>query len=422
MITRPRGAPTEGRNLMRHRPHLAPALVAAAVAAAGLLPAGAPCLAASQAAYAADLAAFYKQVDEVYPFFDLKGIRPDWEAAKRRLALGVRTCRSDSEFLGLVVQATRVLRDGHMGLENPKAEVPPLPTEYYPGIAFLPGIQNSVLVMYAPKELAAQLKTGTPVLTIDGKPARAYLDARAAQAWAEGGFFSSPQRARLFEYRMALRGAQGEKHVITYLDGRNTRRLALTSTLEARGWPHTYNMPPDPQRVGRSFFYARLPSGAGYMYMRSVDGDSAPGIREAVAKLSDARGWVVDLRGNGGGGYDESLINAVKEMPRPVAVLIDAGCISAGETLARDFRRYAEARLFGSKTAGSSTSKTHWAFPSGIATVRLSVRSRWRNDRQPIEFNGIDPDVPVEAVPDELVRGQNSAILRAEEYLASRRR
>jgi hypothetical protein len=383
-----------------------------------LLPGG-RCLGASQGEYATDLAAFFKEVDATYPFFDLKGIGGDWQNAKKRLVLGLRSCRTDSQFLGLLVEAMRALRDGHMGLEDPKAEIPPPPKEYYPGVSFLPGIKNSVLVMYPPKGLESQLATGTPVVTIDGKPARKVLDARTQQAWAEGGYFSSPQRARLFEYRIPLRGKEGERHVLGVLDGRKIKQVTLTSNQEVRGWPHTYNMPENLQRVGRSFWYTRLPTGAGYMYIRRVDDSTVPGMKEALEKGSAARGWVVDLCGNGGGGYDETLINTIKAMPRPVAVVIDAGCISAGETLARDFRRYAGARLFGSKTAGSSTSKKHWPLPSGLATVRISVRSRWRSDRKPIEFNGIDPDVPVEADPAEVTRGLNSAIVRAQAYLAS---
>jgi C-terminal processing protease CtpA/Prc len=156
------------------------------------------------------------------------------------------------------------------------------------------------------------------------------------------------------------------------------------------------------------------------MYIRRVDNDTEPGLKEALAKVPDAKGWVVDLCGNGGGGYENSLVEAVKAMPRPVAVVIDEGCISAGETLARDLAKGAGARLFGSKTAGSSTAKQHWTFPSGIASVTLSVRSRWRLDNKPIEFNGIDPDEPVEAVPEEVARGLNSAICRAEAYLKKR--
>jgi len=133
--------------------------------------------------------------------------------------------------------------------------------------------------------------------------------------------------------------------------------------------------------------------------------------------VSVAKGWIIDLRGNGGGNYDHALFEALKSLPRPLAALIDAGCFSAGETLARDFVRYGNARLFGSKTAGSSGRKRTWTFPSGIASVSVAVRSHWGIAGRPIEFNGIEPDVKVEAVPEEVARGLNSAICRAEEYL-----
>jgi len=405
----------------RQRPCTAALVLFAAVALVPL-PAAPACWAAAPTKYAIDMAAFFQEVEKTYPFFDLKGIRKDWEAAKRHVAAKVGSCQSDSEFLGLVVEAMKVLRDAHMTLEDPKAEIPRPPTEYCPGISFLPGIQNTVLVMYAPKGLEAQLKTGTLVVSIDGKPARAVLDEQARRAWAGGGFFSSPQRAALFEYRIPLRGKQGEKHVIGYLDGRRPKQVTLTSTREAGGWPHTYNLPKDLKQVGRSFWYTRLASGAGYMYIRRVDDSTTPGIKEALEKIPAARGWVADLSGNAGGGYGETLIEAIKAMPRPVAVVIDAGCISAGETLARDFVRYAGAKLFGSTTAGSSTSKKHWTFPSGIASVRISERTRGGIDGKPIEFHGIEPHLKVEAVPQEVAAGFNSAILRAEQYLQTQKR
>jgi C-terminal processing protease CtpA/Prc len=140
-------------------------------------------------------------------------------------------------------------------------------------------------------------------------------------------------------------------------------------------------------------------------------------MKEAFVTYDDAKGWIIDLRGNGGGGYDQALYEVLRALPQPLAVIIDAGCTSAGETLARDLVRYANARLFGSPTAGSSSAKRTWSFPSGIATLSLPRRSRWGISGRPIEFNGIRPDENVEAVPEEVQRGQNSAILRAEEYL-----
>ncbi len=102
---------------------------------------------------------------------------------------------------------------------------------------------------------------------------------------------------------------------------------------------------------------------------------------------------------------------------RQLAVILDAGCISAGETLARDFVNYKSARIFGSTSAGSSSSKRTWTFPSGIATIKFSTRSRTGIDGERIEFHGIAPHEPSEAVPEEVQAGKNSSILRAEEYI-----
>jgi len=367
--------------------------------------------------YASDFAAFAKEVDQRYPFLDLKGIRADWDRAKKELAQRAGQCQSDEEFLGIVYDAVRTLRDGHMGVARSRARRPEFPVRYYPGVSFLPATNGRVVVMVAPEAYAATLKTGTVVTKIDGTDARRYLDDRAKAAWSGGGFFSSPERAALFEYRIALRGQKGEKHTITCLVDGQEKQVDATADLAARGWPHTYHRPEGLKRVGRSFYYAKLDGDVGYVYLRRVDRSAAPGIDEALKAHPGVVGWIVDLRGNGGGGYDAALIDRIKRFPRPVAVVIDAGCASAGETLARDFRRYADARLFGSKTAGSSSSKRTWTFPSGIASLVIPTRSRWRADRKPIELNGIDPDVQVEAVPEEVAAGKNSATLRAKEYL-----
>jgi C-terminal processing protease CtpA/Prc len=217
-----------------------------------------------------------------------------------------------------------------------------------------------------------------------------------------------------------LRGKKGAKHTLTYLSGRRKKTLSFAATIEARGWPHTYNMPEGLTRHGRSCWYTALPSGVGYIYLRRIDQSTEPGIAAALKAHPDAKGWIIDLRGNGGGGYGGDLIRRLAGIPGPVAGLIDAGCFSAGETMARDIVRYAKARLFGSTTAGSSSAKRTWTFPSGISTIIIPTRSR-TGIVKCIEYNGISPHEPVEAVPEEVAAGKNSAILRAEEYLQKQR-
>ncbi|MBN2492561.1 MAG: hypothetical protein JXQ29_17060 [Planctomycetes bacterium] len=367
--------------------------------------------------YTKDFEAFVQEVDRSYPFFDLKRIRKDWKLAKTRLAKRVRDCQADDEFLLVVLDAVRCLRDAHMSVRPRSGRIPETPKRYYPGLAFLPAEDRQVVLMHPPPGREATMKIGTVITKIDGKPAREFLEDRAAASWNEGGFFSSPQRARLFVYRIPLQGEKGDVHTLHYRDGGREKKVALGSDREVSGWPHTYNLPADLQRERGSFFFTRLPSGVGYMYWRRVDDTIGAGISRAVAAVPDAQGWIVDLRGNGGGGYDQALIDRMKGLPRPVAAILDAGCVSAGETVARDLATLADARLFGQPTAGSSTAKREWTFPSGIATVVFSTRSRSGIGGKPIEFNGIEPHVEVEAVPGEVLAGRNSEILRAEAHL-----
>jgi beta-lactamase regulating signal transducer with metallopeptidase domain/regulation of enolase protein 1 (concanavalin A-like superfamily) len=364
-----------------------------------------------------DLEAFFREMDTTYPFFDLKEIHGDWEQTKKELRRRVKECRSDEQFLEIATKAVMCLRDSHMWFRNAKAVLPQWPSKYYPGISFMPAAGGRVVIMTSREELNPNLKAGTIVKKIDGKDARRYLEDRARARWDEGGI-SGPQRARLFAYRIPLRSEnKGHKHTVTVLVDAKEVEIELTSNVEARGWPHWYNRPENLKQVG-SCSYTKLPSGVGYIYLRRIDGNTGPGMKEAFAACDDAKGWIIDLRGNGGGGYDQALYEALKALPNPLAVIIDAGCTSAGETMARDLVNRGNARLFGSKTAGSSSAKRIWNFPSGIASISVPTRSRWGIGGRQIEFNGIKPDVEVEAVPEEVAQGLNSAILRAEEYLA----
>ncbi len=368
--------------------------------------------------YRSDMEAFVDEVQKSYPFFDLKGIRKDWKATSKRLEKAAKKCKSDAEFMALVGEGIAILRDAHMSVTECAVELPEREPEFYPGVSFLPATDDRVVVMFPPEgQGASSLATGTVVLQIDGKDARKVLEQRAEDTWAAGGSFSTLQRARLFEYRIPLRGERGDKHVLTVQDGRKKKKVTVSARQEVSGWPRSYHMPEGLEQAGRSVWFARLESGAGYLYLRRVDSGLPDGIAKALAEVGDARGWVVDLRGNSGGGYGSELLGQVDAMPGPVAVILDAGCISAGETLARDFVNRKQARLFGLPTAGSSSSKRDWSFPSGIATIKFSTRSRGGVGGKPIEGSGIQPDEVVEVVPEEIQAGQNSAILRAEAWL-----
>lgn len=375
--------------------------------------------AAYKKTYVSDMEAFIKEAQINYPFWDLKDLRKGWKAKKKDLEKRAKKCKTDVEFIRLVYEGMGYLRDAHMYMTECKIEMPRGEPSYYTGISFMEATDGRVVVMHPPEGQGASLKSGSVVLTINGKDARKFLDKRGEETWENGGGFSSPQRATLFEYRTALSGERGDKFEVVALVGKKKKKVKLSARTEISGWPRSYNLPADLKKVGKSFYYSKLESGYGYMYLRRVDSSIPQGMKEALAAHADVPGWVIDLRGNSGGGYGDDLVNQVKAVGKPTVVIGDAGCISAGETLIRDFIRYADARFIGTKTAGSSSSKKEWQFPSGIATVKFSTRSRYGPDGEPIEFNGIQPHEVVEAVPEEVQAGENSEILRAVEYLQS---
>ena len=368
---------------------------------------------------ASDLEAFFAEVDKSYPFFDAKGIRKEWTKLQQELRARVASVKSDEAFLLLIVDALKGLRDGHATVVESKVKPPPQP-EYGPGVSFLPATDGRVVILQTVPELARKLPCGTVVVQIDGQPARKFLDARGDAAWRAGGFFSSPQRARFFEYRLPLRGKPGDKHVIRYLDQGQEQALELTCRQEISGWPHNHNQPAGLKASARSVAWADL-DGVGYLYLRRLDETAEQGTAAAITALPQAKGWVVDLSGNTGGGYDNSMRDVLARLKGPVAVMLDAGCISAGETLARDLVRGCKARTFGEVTAGSSSTKKDWKFPSGIATVRFSLQSRSGPDGKPIEFRGITPDEAVEADPQLMAAGKNTVLERALAFVRAAR-
>jgi hypothetical protein len=377
------------------------------------------------AAYTKDLQAFFKDVDKNYPFFKAKGIVKDWQTRKQRLLKAVRKCKDDASFIAIASEALIGLRDGHAGFIRIRPKLPPTDPEYYPGVVFLPGSQERVIVAAVTKGLELKLPVGSVVDKIDGKPARGHLDGLGAKAWDKGGHFSSLQRATFFEYRLPLRGARGAKSVVeaTAPDGKK-RKVTLRAEYPVKGWMHLYNPPADLKQAAESVYHARLCAtgkdagpATGYIWLRRMDASAEQGVGKAIEAHGEARRWIVDLRGNTGGGYDRSFKTLIARLGNRVAVIIDAGAISAAETFTRDLVNICKARVFGATSAGSSSSKTEFTFPSGIATIRYSVRSRSGVGGKAIEFLGITPDVQLEADPTDVAEGRNTEILAALEWL-----
>jgi carboxyl-terminal processing protease len=244
---------------------------------------------------------------------------------------------------------------------------------------------------------------------------------------------------------------------------------AISRAIELLGDNHTWFRKPDGSflSIPRSISCPAptvasptdLPSDIGYVRVGGFAGSSAQAadymraIRTQMAATDDLGlvGWIVDLRGNGGGnmwpmlaalhpflsdtvgffitgddrrigwrvqgGASYSGVSQAAVAPdgiytpvgstQRVAVLIDKRVGSSGEATAIAFRGRSETRFFGDSTCGVSTAIGSVAMPGGHL---LGIAGAWMADRSgTIYGNGI--------APDEIIADPAAVLTRAIEWL-----
>jgi carboxyl-terminal processing protease len=187
--------------------------------------------------------------------------------------------------------------------------------------------------------------------------------------------------------------------------------------------------------------------------IKSLEGGKsrAHAIDDALAEARDAKGIVLDLRGNRRGvdkvafrvvaglaegtaklgefrvlAAPETLarrpewkhlvaeadgFSAVQQLTVPalpkryagkIAVLVDAGCVSWCETVVAALRADLGAVLIGDTTAGSSGAPVEVALPASKGSVQIPTWNLVAADGKPIEDDGVVPDLDAVATPDAL--------------------
>lgn len=91
----------------------------------------------------------------------------------------------------------------------------------------------------------------------------------------------------------------------------------------------------------------------------------------------------------------------------PVAVVVDAGCVSTCEVIAAALRADVHAIVVGETTGGSSGAPVEIELPTSHAKIAIPTWNLIAADGHPIEGDGVVPDVDVVATPDALAAGQD---------------
>jgi carboxyl-terminal processing protease len=393
---------------------------------------------AGDAVYAGDIAFLLTEFEkQAGHFFPVKKI--DWPSVSREFQEAVKSVKTDAEHLKLCQRLTARLKDGHAGIVDSKIKFPDESAgrRWTGPRVMLVETADAVLIRMAFKDAeSAGLKSGQRVLAIDGTPAREWLDQKVVRMQDEGGY-STDHQARYAACHWGLADWEGTAITFTVKAADGTE----TSIRRVRNGGPNYAPvgpvfpPPDLKGMGRQS-YGLTKSGLGYIHLRDVPGDLEKQLDAMLAEMSQAKGLILDLRANGGGGCDHGAVfgrfvpkgefydryEGAGENPWTgnMVVIIDAGVRSAGETVAGMFKETRRAHVIAdSPTAGMSSSKTTITVPSGLLTIRFSIASNMGryNKGKGIEGLGIPPHETVPYRAEDLAAGTDTQIAKAESLL-----
>jgi carboxyl-terminal processing protease len=199
-------------------------------------------------------------------------------------------------------------------------------------------------------------------------------------------------------------------------------------------------------------FEGKIVNGVGYMRLRGFPPASTTGPdgKTAVQELDDAlarfeaagvTGWVLDLRGDGGGYLDTmnafasrflpkdapllvsrtnsgdsvSRADGAQKLPaRPLTVIVDGSSASASEILASALQDNGRALVVGTKSAGVANAADRDALPDGGGLSVTVVQSLTAVQKRPLDGQGVTPDAPIDASSDDIPLGRDRVLERAE--------
>ncbi len=374
----------------------------------------------------------YDQLGKQYPCFELKGI--NWQAVGEDLLPRSKNIRNADEFSLLCQQLIARLQDSHAYLSKGRITpaVYPFP-RWDPGFACLVDDRGAPVVYYVDQGSAAEdakLKVGMTITSINGVPAQDAI-ADCMKLYCQYAGFSSDRilryQATRWFIRQQERGAMVQLQAVDKDDKHHDFELPAND--DVRYLPRL-PVPIAGILDSANVAHTRLDDDLGYIYVRRIRSDLTEQLDVAIRQLQSCKGLVIDVRGNSGGGFDANQAFANFDLNRdtesqrplftgPIAVLIDARCISAGEGWTSWFVANKRARLFGEATAGASARKVQRDVMNGMFRVTYPVKAYKGSLDRPIERIGITPDVPLMPNAADIANGIDTVLQAACAYLRS---
>jgi len=295
-------------------------------------------------------------------FFELKEV--EWKAARKEFSKAAKAAKNDADEFLLLARMIARLKDGHAevraGAKGGELKWPddaPFGGSRGGSGMALCRIGKKIYVKSVVGPAAdASVEPGSEVLKLDGLAVEKWLAARMAEGrdvfalgaeqhlffWATHFGISGPEGGRL---TMDVKTPDGKKKARTITFGRSSYRSCGPAAF------------PEGMKGEKDVTWTRLDSGAGYVHVRRCKDDLPEQMDAALAELAEAKGIILDYRGNSGGGFDHEalmgrFVEAGKELAfnkryasagpnpytGPVVVIVDGSVVSAGETASGMFK------------------------------------------------------------------------------------
>lgn len=183
----------------------------------------------------------------------------------------------------------------------------------------------------------------------------------------------------------------------------------------------------------------------GYIKLSVFGEDTNKELEEALKYMekSGAKGYILDLRNNGGGYVVAALDVCSKFMPPnsvvvyiksrkeentyntygslhksiPLAVLVNESSASASEITAGALQDSKRAVIIGVKTYGKGKVQTIYELDRGGGAIKITTAYYMTPDRKNIDKKGLEPDIKVEMDSNKIGDKEDIQLKKAEEYL-----
>ncbi len=366
----------------------------------------------------------------------------DWDKVRDEYAPRAAAAKTDSEFYGVLRQMLGELHQSHFNIIPPEAVVEdnsPEPTGGGIGIDLRLVDNQAMITRLEPGSAAATagLHPGFIITRIDDTTA-----AQVIALFAKSKESETMRTLRITRTLMArINGAPQSTVRVGYLDEHDQLHEATVARERLKGEMSQRfgNFPPQ----YTEFEAKRLAGGIGYIRFNIFVMLLMERIKTAIRGMADARGIIIDLRGNPGGlggmsfgiagvlqkeqaslgtmrmrsGYQNFVIFPQADpYLGPVVILTDGGSASTSEIFAGGMQELGRAVVVGERTTGAALPSIFQKLPTG-ALFQYAIADFRTPKGTLIEGRGVSPDIEVKLTRRALLEGRDPQLDAAIEQI-----